>query len=74
MVRLLESGVALGWMLRVDDAERARWLCSRQVALPLLLAFFAVSPVYSALNQVRWRELRTRIIAAAALTPRFLVS
>ncbi len=49
---LLAGGVVLGWLVRVDEAARWRFLASRRNGPALLLLFFGVSPVYSALNQV----------------------
>ena len=48
--RLLECGVVLGWLLRVDEAHRFRYL--RRHAAWLLALFFAAAPCYSALNAV----------------------
>lgn len=48
--RLLECGIVLGWLLRVDEAHRFRYL-SRRCAW-LLPLFFAVGPAWSAMNAI----------------------
>ena len=50
MGRLLECGIVLGWLQRVDEAHRFRYL-TRNAAW-LLVLFFGAGPVYSAFNAV----------------------
>ena len=50
MGRLLECGVVLGWLLRVDEAHRFRYLMRN--AWWMLVLFFGVGPCWSAFNAV----------------------
>lgn len=49
---LLEASVAVGWLIGVDDDERARWLSSPPRAVALLLLSLGVSPCFSVLSSV----------------------
>ena len=48
--RLLECGVVLGWLLRVDEAHRFRYL--QRHAWWMLALFFGVGPCWSAFNAI----------------------
>ena len=48
--RLFECGVVLGWLLRVDESHRFRYLARN--AAWLLVLFFGAGPVYSTFNAI----------------------